>query len=713
MVSAFYWRFLTRQYTWMDHPDMARQVLPWYQVQAASWQRGEFPLWDPHVWAGQPLAGQMQPSALYPPNWLLFLLPLDASGHVDLRWAQWSFVAAHLLAAVFGYWLCRSLGRSRPAALLGGGAFALSGIVGSLGWPQMLNGAIWLPLVVLFTLRAQRGIRPLANAAWAGVFLGVAFLGGHHQIPAFILLAMTGVWLDALWRTRWRAAAPAACFGACALLSGAAQLLPVYEFGVNAIRFVGPPATAGLGWDQHVPYPVHERYALFPREVLGLILPYVTDKDVFVGLVIALLAAYAVAAARPREVRLLLAIAVGGLALAFGGLSVFHGVAYALLPSFDKLRTPAAALVLVQFVLAVLAAYGLDAVRSGPVAPGWIRGLAIAGAAPWPVLAIAAMVRPEAGREYERLAVFGLVALALAALLWACRSQRISFAGLSAAAILLMLFELGTLYGPGYPHRDAAAGYLAELGRDRDIVEFLRAQPDFTRLEVNVEDVPYNIGDWEGIDVMQSVLPSLTVNVARYMGDASLAQDLAPRLFALSHYLGRAPIRDGQTELFRGRSGLAVYRNPAVQPRAWTVHQATAVPEKDLPARAKAGEVSQEVFLAGDAPALEACRESDRIRNLARSTNAIRLEAEMACRGMVILSDTYFPGWRAKVDGAEVPIYAAYGVLRGVVVEAGVHRLELEYRPDLLRLGALLSSAGVCAAWGLTLWERKLRPSPG
>jgi hypothetical protein len=710
LVLGFYWRFLTTQYTWMDHPDMARQVLPWYQVQAASWQRGEFPLWDPHVWAGQPLAGQMQPGSVYPPNWLLFLLPLDESGHIRPRWPQWNFVAAHFFAALFGYWLCRDLGRSRPASLLGGGAFAMSGIVGSLGWPQMLNGAIWLPLVVLFTLRAQRGIRPPANAAWSGVFLGVAFLSGHHQIPAYTLLAMSGLWMFALWRERGRAAAPAAFFFACALLTGAAQLLPVYEFGRNAIRFVGAPAAAGVAWDQHVPYPVHEQYSLFPRETLGLILPHVTDKDVFVGLVIAFLAMYAVTAARPGEARVLLALAIGGLAIAFGGLSVFHGVAYALIPSFDKLRTPAAALVLVQFALAVLAAYGLDALGSAPAASGWIRGLTIAGAAPWPVLAVAAMVRPEAGREYERLAVFGLVSLALAAVLWAWRWQRISFGGLGAAVVLLMLFELGTAYGPGYRHRDAAAGYLAELGRDRDIVEFLRAQPDFTRLEVNPEDVPYNLGDWEGIDAMQSVLPSLTVNVARYMGDAALARDLGPRLFSLSHYLGRDPVRPGQVELFRGRSGLAVYRNPAVQPRVWTVHEAAEVAGPDLAGRVSAADLSRQVFLPGDAPALQVCPGNDKIQGVVRTTNTIRLEAEMACRGMVILSDTYFPGWRAWVDGAEVPVHAAYGVLRGVVVEAGVHRLELEYRPRSVLLGALLSLAGVCAALGLTMWNRTSAP---
>src|SRR5262249_44154408 len=66
IVTGFFWKLLTKQYTWLDQPDLAYQVMPWLQFQAASWHRGEAPLWDPHEWAGQPLPGQLQPGAAYP-----------------------------------------------------------------------------------------------------------------------------------------------------------------------------------------------------------------------------------------------------------------------------------------------------------------------------------------------------------------------------------------------------------------------------------------------------------------------------------------------------------------------------------------------------------------------------------------------------------------------------------------------------------------------
>ena len=71
---CFFWKLvLTNQYTWLESPDTANQILPWMQFQAGEWHQGRFPLWDPYLWGGQPLAAQAQPGAFYPPNWLLFL----------------------------------------------------------------------------------------------------------------------------------------------------------------------------------------------------------------------------------------------------------------------------------------------------------------------------------------------------------------------------------------------------------------------------------------------------------------------------------------------------------------------------------------------------------------------------------------------------------------------------------------------------------------
>ena len=62
---------------------------------------------------------------------------------------------------------------------------------------------------------------------------------------------------------------------------------------------------------------------------------------------------------------------------------------------------------------------------------------------------------------------------------------------------------------------------------------------------------------------------------------------------------------------------------------------------------------------------------------------------------MVILSDTFYPGWEATIDGKPVPIHEMYSVIRGVVAPKGRHWIEMRYRPRSVYLGFLLTLAGL------------------
>src|SRR5579885_136738 len=694
IVTGFFWKLLTTQYTWLDQPDMAFQVLPWYQAQALAWRHGEFPLWDPHVWAGQPLLGQMQPGAAYPLNWPLFLAPFK-NGHIHLLWMNLYYILTHFLGAAFCYLLCRDLRLSRAASILSGIVFALAGVIGSLGWPQMLNGAIWIPLVMLYFLRSLRGERPLVSAALSGAFLGVSFLSGHHQIPTFTALMMAGLWAIEIWRRRLRALAPASLFALFTALVSAFQTLPAYEYGVRSIRWVG--SQNPVFWGQAVPYSVHQQNSLPPLGLLGFVLPNITAQDAFVGLAVLSLevAGFTLTFASP-QVRMFGIICACGLLFAFGGYSVFHGLAYLLVPMVEKARTPAMALVIVQFGLAVLAAYGLDALRTAALGRWWIPALAALGLLPWPVLAAAVSVRPEASREYKRVAVLAIVSLTLAGVLYGWKSGRLSERAAITMLFVAVLFELSTATTANYRPREAPGGFLAALDNSRDLVDFLRAQPDFVRLEVDTDSVPFNIGDWEGIDQFRAYLGGMTSNLAPFEVDRLKGGRLAPALFALNYYAGRAALRPDQTPVFTSKSGVKIFRNPGVFPLLWTVHQAFAAKESNLIPRLEQTDLRQQTIITGGvAPPLETCAGTDQARLTHRSDNALSAEVQMACRGMVVFSETYYPGWRATVDGRPARIYEAYGVLRGVVVDGGKHRIEMHYRPATAYLGAVFTFSGL------------------
>src|SRR6185503_14290675 len=70
----------------------------------------------------------------------------------------------------------------------------------------------------------------------------------------------------------------------------------------------------------------------------------------------------------------------------------------------------------------------------------------------------------------------------------------------------------------------------------------------------------------------------------------------------------------------------------------------------------------------------------------------VEVEATLEADGLLVLADTYYPGWRATVDGAPARIVAANHLFRGVPVPAGRHRVRFEYRPWQVPVGIAVSA---------------------
>jgi uncharacterized membrane protein YfhO len=67
------------------------------------------------------------------------------------------------------------------------------------------------------------------------------------------------------------------------------------------------------------------------------------------------------------------------------------------------------------------------------------------------------------------------------------------------------------------------------------------------------------------------------------------------------------------------------------------------------------------------------------------------LEVDMAADGLLVLSEVYYPGWRAYADGEEVPIYRADHVLRAMPLRTGHHRVEMVFDPLWPKVGLAVS----------------------
>ncbi len=204
-VVLFYWKILlTHQFSVLLGFEGANLDYARCHFSAASIQQGILPLWDPYTHSGRNFLGELQTGFFYPPKLLLYLWPLNRFGVLSPQLFQDFFVLAHVLAACFMFLLARELGLKCFPALVAALCFSLGGFVGKVGWPHMLDSAIWLPLIFLFLIRALRSAWQSRGFLWAGLSgltLGMAILAGRLEVPmmdylthfAMALLAGFGV----------------------------------------------------------------------------------------------------------------------------------------------------------------------------------------------------------------------------------------------------------------------------------------------------------------------------------------------------------------------------------------------------------------------------------------------------------------------------------------------------------------------------------------
>jgi hypothetical protein len=79
----------------------------------------------------------------------------------------------------------------------------------------------------------------------------------------------------------------------------------------------------------------------------------------------------------------------------------------------------------------------------------------------------------------------------------------------------------------------------------------------------------------------------------------------------------------------------------------------------------------------------------------------VKIETRMKTAGLVVLTDLWDKGWRAYLDGQNVPVLRANHAVRGVVVQQGTHSLEFRYQPASFTWG--VCAAGL-AALTLLMW---------
>lgn len=726
--------------------DQAKAHYPWDIFDRNVIHSGIFPAWNPLVLSGTPYFANSQNGLTSIFNLPLWVLPLNYA----LGFVAW----IKLIVGAFGtYLLARELRLGFWPGVLAGVSYSLCAFnVVWLGHQTLVATSVWLPWLVLALeriLHRARGGDLLALA----FFTALAMNGGHpgtetHVMggAALYLLVRAGTITSLSVRERLRRIG----------LSIVAIVLGVMVMAVVLVPLLrASPGTAGQALRAGGGFTLPDsalKTALFPgwwgrssEGNFGGPINYV-ERTLYVGTVALLLCGLGLTYRREWRRKLpFAAIGLIGLGVPFG-FPLLHAVVVHL-PAFSSVED-SRMIVLFQFAVAVLAAFGLQVIIES--APGIRRRawLVVVGAT-FAVAAAIIAVNPSlhdirttinhfrTGHDFSTSSVlaltsigwFGLFALTLVIVLVLRIRTRIS--GRTAAALLVLIAAIDMYHfaagfqpiGPPsqlVPPKTPAIAYLQQHADGYRVFGMSGA------LDVDYS-MTYGLKDPSGYDPPQPTERYLRIwqlaNAAQTAGvEWQVSSALTPVGLQAMNLLGvrylltstaeplpsKLPLR----QVYKGSDAL-IFENPGAAAPAEVPTDVAVVDGESgsLAALTKPTfQVRQQAVIEGDQPdagQVSAGQGSTLVQR--ENDSEVRMTAKLTRGGLVVLDDAAARGWSVRVDGHPSPALQVDDVMRGVEVPAGRHTIVWSYDVPGLALGGLLSLFAVLAILLSTTYLTVLR----
>jgi len=695
-------------------PDIVTAFFPYYYLTRQAFDGGEWPLWNPLQYAGMPLLANAQSAVFYPPR-LLHLL-------FDIPTATTLYILLKLWLCGMSAFIC-AVGLRLPLAAARFFSFAWMLCAYNIIWPNwsLPDVSVWLPILFLGVERLleERLRSGVLLVAIGGLFL---LLAGHPE-TAFAMSLGIGVYFGMrllLDRRRggalWRPVAGASLGWLLALLVAAPQLLPFAEYLLNSSTFFDRPeesysyvypasALTGLWAPRFFGAAVDGNYYGSMNSNLYMMIYPGIAVWALLGLLL-----WRTGLARHLRNRMLAlgAVALWGVAVAFA-FSWFEAVHR--LPVFSSM-IEAYHITATVFALPLLATHAVASMlraqpQRGDVARAWVflgLGAVILLWAYWwfrPYVALAG----DLPYLQQQLLVAALFALLSGAALTAWASRRLTprqATALVTVVLVLDLFYNARSLNPTMPK--------SQVYPETALTETLRALPNPTRIGVGEAGIPsgimscYGIEDWLAYD---GLYPARMVRFQTGLGPA-FWEGAAPAA-AIPYYLhnpGRRPLfpKEESPERFAlvgSYDGIEIYRFLDAFPRAYVIGGIDVVPDDEAlltrmreegfdPSVQVLAAEHETLTAAGALPDGQGFVGSADITDYAMTS--VSLTAEADAPGILVLADAWYPGWKAYLNGAPVPLFPVFHVFRGIVLpEAGAYQVEYVYRPGSFRAGMAVS----------------------
>ena len=703
---------------------------------ATSVAMGSLPLWNPYTFNGMPFLADIQTTVFYLPSMLLSLF--TAGGKLSFYWLELMVIAHYVLAGASMFYLARSFGMRNFSALFAGAAYMLSGfmIVHAIH-QQIITMVAWYPLILLFFHNA------LTRKEWSWVFLtalvlGHSILAGYPQLSLYFYFFLLVYFLfEVLTTYRGRAllsrpaltiAMKAVIIVALSVAVAMIQLLPTYEI-------------SGLSQRAQITYEKSAEGSLAWSQVLTLYFPrlfgtadahgynywgpgtywYFWETCIYLGALPLLLTVLSlVLVKRNKYVAFFWGYAIFSLVFALGDNLFVHKLFFNFIPGFSTFRNPARMGIFLTFAAALLSGFALNHLLYEERQAADRRrlltllgGTVGAGALVWLLLLtgsitdVPATMRNaqeilSAARKDDLVSLLGL--LVSGALIFSL--LRGTGVGIARLLLIPVFFVDMLLFGGS--QNTSPTDPKDYFGRTEALVRFFKEEGRTEIFRVNTRNsqgmiMDRNQGMIDRIFMMEGYTP-----LALQRAHAPLSDTQAFDLLNVKY----------KTVTDERAHALAVAKNETYFPRAFFLYRTHVVHgEGELVSYLKSPEFDHRTTAVLEKePAFTLTPAPGQPQGNARITgyenNKIEMDLSTDRDGFLVLSEIFYPGWKAYIDGKETEIYCTDYNLRGMFVPQGSHKAVVRFEPASYARGfwvSLLTLTLCGAGLGISLLMSRRR----
>lgn len=693
----------------------------------------EIPLWIPSVFSGAPFIGNTQSGIFYPFTLFFFLIPIHlAFGYL--------FILDFILIGIFTYIYARSIKLGNFSSLVSAVTLMFSGVLTTRLIPGhlfILDTFTWFPLL-LFLLEKIFQTKKIIYGILCGCVVAIMYFAGNVQMAYYgvlsaFLYSLVYYVTFSIIRKRLlpnylRILIPLLSVVIGVLLISI-QLLPSIEFSAVSAR------------SQGLPYEVASSFSIHPKQLILFILPHFFggidtsywgkgnfwETSGYIGILPLILALIGIIYKRNRYTITFLVLLLFSLFLSLGRSSPLFFLFYNLVPGFNLFRAPARFLFIYAFSASLLAGFGVEclvrnkqtvqlpfkrigtvlAVLSCVIFLLWVfitfnSKLFISNILE-PLAKKYYILNPTLALSYIQNDIFLLSLLTLfSGFLFLCVTPK-SFtkAYFKVFLFLLILFDLWYFAFQFLDTKSTSSVYNSPtfthvFDRDRERFRVFNMSPlPFSSLEREE-----NITGYDAIylsyyrdyvwysgkhlkDKYEPFITLYTIDNLRYL-----------QLLNVKYIITQGGLRLNVASLIY-KGPYSLYKLNEFFPRAYIIPNAIIIRQKDKTLALLGKEnfnLKKYVILEKD-PHVPLKNPSvfQPVEISHYEPNKIVLKTTRTDPGFLVLSEIWYPGWKAYDNGKEVPVLKANSIFRSVYLSRGKHEISFIFKPFSYMIGALIS----------------------